>query len=76
MNAAFDLATLAPLAAAMLGTGVAAGIMAGLLGVGGGIVIVPVQREVVLVQRLQRLALLRARERLLLDGVLILLANF
>lgn len=42
MNAAFDLATLAPLAAAMLGTGVAAGIMAGLLGVGGGIVIVPV----------------------------------
>ena len=31
-----------PLAAAMLGTGVIGGVLAGLLGIGGGIVIVPV----------------------------------
>jgi len=37
-----DWAGLLPLAAAMLGTGVVAGLIAGLLGVGGGIVIVPV----------------------------------
>lgn len=37
-----ELSTLVPLAAAMLATGVVAGILAGLLGVGGGIVIVPV----------------------------------
>lgn len=38
----FELTTIIPLALAMLTTGVAAGILAGLLGVGGGIVIVPV----------------------------------
>lgn len=37
-----EIATLLPLALAMLATGVVAGILAGLLGVGGGIVIVPV----------------------------------
>lgn len=41
-GAEFDLVTLLPLAVAMLVTGVFAGILAGLLGVGGGIVIVPV----------------------------------
>lgn len=38
----FDAAGLALLAAALLATGVFAGVLAGLLGVGGGIVIVPV----------------------------------
>ncbi|MDH3804515.1 MAG: sulfite exporter TauE/SafE family protein, partial [Gammaproteobacteria bacterium] len=37
-----DMSELAILAIAMLGTGVAGGVIAGLLGVGGGIVIVPV----------------------------------
>lgn len=37
-----ELNILAPLAALMLATGAAAGVLAGLLGVGGGIVIVPV----------------------------------
>lgn len=37
-----ELTTLLPLAAAMLCTGAVAGILAGLLGVGGGIVVVPV----------------------------------
>lgn len=37
-----DMSELAILAIAMLGTGVAAGVIAGLLGVGGGIVVVPV----------------------------------
>lgn len=41
-----DFSTLAPLAAALLLAGVAAGILAGLLGVGGGIVIVPVLFQV------------------------------
>lgn len=36
------LTSLLPYAAALLGTGIAAGLLAGLLGVGGGIVIVPV----------------------------------
>ncbi len=40
--AAMDIAALAQLAAALLGAGVAAGFLAGLLGVGGGIVVVPV----------------------------------
>lgn len=38
----FDLAEIAPLLAAMLVTGALGGVLAGLLGVGGGIVIVPV----------------------------------
>ncbi len=37
-----DLAALLPVALAMLGTGLIAGVMAGMLGIGGGIVIVPV----------------------------------
>lgn len=37
-----ELSDLAILAIAMLGTGIAAGVIAGLLGVGGGIVVVPV----------------------------------
>jgi uncharacterized membrane protein YfcA len=37
-----DWANLLPLAAALLGTGLIAGVIAGLLGVGGGIVVVPV----------------------------------
>lgn len=37
-----EMSELAVLAIAMLGTGVAAGVIAGLLGVGGGIVVVPV----------------------------------
>lgn len=37
-----SLAAIAPMAGALLATGVAAGFLAGLLGVGGGIVIVPV----------------------------------
>ncbi len=37
-----DMAFLLPFALALLGTGAAAGVLAGLLGVGGGIVIVPV----------------------------------
>jgi uncharacterized membrane protein YfcA len=37
-----DMASFAGLAAALLGAGVAAGFLAGLLGVGGGIVVVPV----------------------------------
>jgi len=40
--APMDIATLAELAAALLGAGAAAGFLAGLLGVGGGIVVVPV----------------------------------
>jgi uncharacterized membrane protein YfcA len=39
---ALDIATLVPVALAMVATGVIAGIIAGLLGVGGGIVLVPV----------------------------------
>lgn len=37
-----DIATMAPWVAGMLGAGVAGGLLAGLLGVGGGIVVVPV----------------------------------
>lgn len=40
--AGFDVVDLLPLALAMFGTGLIAGVIAGLLGVGGGIVIVPV----------------------------------
>ena len=42
MSLEFDLAFLLPFALALLATGAAAGTLAGLLGVGGGIVIVPI----------------------------------